>query len=189
MNDISFVNCFVNGAGTEEDIAANYSKQYGFDVYAIALYSNYYIGNTWGAGGNGVTAKCENPEEAVRLIELMTTEEGVELYNMIVYGLEGKHYEIPMIDVFYIEAVDNTVFIYGSKSVYETKQKLYELEELLREKHFLRVSKSLIINLMKVKAIRPALNGRYTAILNNNEEVIISRKYVTALKNTLKGDS
>ena len=93
MNDISFVNCFVNGAGTEEAIAANYSKQYGFDVYAIALYSNYYIGNTWGAGGNGVTAKCENPEEAVRLIELMTTEEGVELYNMIVYGLEGKHYE------------------------------------------------------------------------------------------------
>lgn len=102
--------------------------------------------------------------------------------------LEGKQYELPVADVEYIEAVDNLVFIYGQTKVYEAKQKLYELENILREKYFLRVSKSLILNLMKVKAIKPALNGRYSAILQNGEEVIISRKYVPDFKRALKGE-
>ena len=101
---------------------------------------------------------------------------------------EGEQYEIPVTDVYYVEGVENSVFIYGKHRVYETRQKLYELEELLKEKYFLRVSKSIILNLMKVSAIKPALNGRYSAMLQNNEEIIISRKYVQALKKALKGE-
>ena len=101
---------------------------------------------------------------------------------------EGQKYEIPVADVYYVEAVDNAVFIYGQEKVYEAKQKLYELEGILREKYFLRVSKSLILNLMKIKAIKPALNGRYSAVLQSGEEVIISRKYVVQLKRALKGE-
>ena len=96
-------------------------------------------------------------------------------------NFEGQKYEIPVADVYYVEAVDNAVFIYGQKKVYESKQKLYELEGILREKYFLRVSKSLILNLMKIETIKPALNGRYSAILKSGEEVIISRKYVVQL--------
>ena len=101
---------------------------------------------------------------------------------------EGQQHEVPIADVYYIETVDNSVFIYGQNKVYETKQKLYELEGMLREKYFLRVSKSLVLNLMKIKSIKPALNGRYSAILQSGEEVIISRKYVMHLKSALKGE-
>ena len=100
---------------------------------------------------------------------------------------EGNQYEIPMPDIFYIEAVDNKVFLYTRQQVYETKQKLYELEEILTEKYFLRISKSILLNLTKVKAIKPALNGRFTAVLQSGEEIIISRKYVPELKKALKG--
>ena len=44
-----------------------------------------------------------------------------------------------------IESVDNKAFLYTKKMVYETRQRLYELEELLKEKHFLRVSKSMLL--------------------------------------------
>jgi len=100
---------------------------------------------------------------------------------------EGNQYEIPMPDIFYIEAVDNKVFLYTRQQVYETKQKLYELEEILTEKYFLRIAKSILLNLTKVKAIKPALNGRFTAVLQSGEEIIISRKYVPELKKALKG--
>lgn len=93
LNPASYCFSFQNGAGSEEVISANLSKQYGFDVVAIPIWNNYFIGNNWGAGGDGITAKCEHPAEALRLIELMNTEEGTELYNMIVYGLEGTHWE------------------------------------------------------------------------------------------------
>lgn len=99
---------------------------------------------------------------------------------------DGKYYEIPVVNLYYIEAVDNRVFLYDAKQVYETKKKLYELEELLAEKNFLRVSKSVLLNLMKVKAIKPAFNGRFIAILASGEEIIISRKYVPNLKSKLR---
>ncbi|MBR1731685.1 MAG: LytTR family transcriptional regulator DNA-binding domain-containing protein [Ruminococcus sp.] len=101
---------------------------------------------------------------------------------------DERQYEIAVSDIFYIEAVDNKVFIYTKNKVYEIKRKLYELDEMLREKHFLRVSKSTLLNLMKVSAINPALNSRFTAVLFSGEQVVISRKYVPALKQALKGE-
>ena len=134
------------------------------------------------------------PEE----LEIRCHEETEEVKDIITFvksrqgkltGIcEGQQHEIPIADVYYIETVDNSVFIYGQNKVYEAKQKLYELEGMLREKYFLRVSKSLVLNLMKIKAIKPALNGRYSAILHSGEEVIISRKYVAQLKCALKGE-
>ena len=58
---------------------------------------------------------------------------------------------------------------------------------LLKGRTFLRVQKGVLLNLMMIRSIRPALGGRYTALLKNEEEVVISRKYVTDLKNALKG--
>lgn len=102
---------------------------------------------------------------------------------------DDRMYEIAVSDIFYIESVDNKTFIYCKNREYETKQKLYELEEMLREKHFLRVSKPMLLNLMKVSSIKPALNSRFTAVLFSGEQVIISRKYVPELKKALKGES
>lgn len=101
---------------------------------------------------------------------------------------DDRRYEVAVSDIFYIEAVDNRTFIYTVDKVYECRQKLYELEELLSEKHFLRVSKSTLLNLMKVNAIKPALNSRFIAVLYSGEQVVITRKYAPALKIALKGD-
>ena len=46
----------------------------------------------------------------------------------------------------------------------------------------------MLLNLMKIRSIRPALNGRLVAVLQSGEEVIISRSYVKALKSALKGE-
>ena len=124
----------------------------------------------------------EITEEVKEIVAFVKTRQG-RLTGM----LEDRQFEVPLPDVCYIEAVDNKVFLYTAEQVYETKQKLYELEELLKEKFFLRVSKALLLNLMKVRSIKPALNGRFTAVLQSGEEIIISRKYVPALKAALKG--
>lgn len=36
---------------------------------------------------------CQNPERAIKFVELMNTEKGKELYNLLVWGLEGEHYK------------------------------------------------------------------------------------------------
>ena len=102
--------------------------------------------------------------------------------------IDDIQFEIPVTDIFYIEAVDNKTFIYTKEKVYQTKHKLYELEELLKNKRFVRSSKSTLLNLMKVSSIKPALNGRFTAVLYSGEETVISRKYVPEFKKALKGE-
>lgn len=127
---------------------------------------------------------CHTVSEEVREIVAFVKSRQGQLTGTV----DDRLYEIAVSDIFYIESVDNKGFIYTENKVYETRQKLYELEEILKEKHFLRVSKSMLLNLMKVDFIKPSLNSRFIAVLYSGEQVVISRKYVSELKKTLKGE-
>ena len=87
--------------------------------------------------------------------------------------------------VYYFEGVDNKVFLYCKQNVYETKLKLYEIEEEYKNTDFFRASKSVILNVSKIKSISPAYSGRFEAQLYNGEVVVISRQYVPELKKKL----
>ena len=100
---------------------------------------------------------------------------------------DDRQYQLPVVDIFYIESVDDRTFIYLEKDCYESRKKLYEFEQVLASRRFARISKAVIINLMKIVSIAPALNGRFLCKLTNGEEVIISRKYVPEIKERLKG--
>ena len=136
----------------------------------------------------------ENEPEMVEIRCHWITDEVQELISFVksrqgqlAASRDGKRFEVPVVDLCYAESVDDRVFLYTAHDSYEIRMKLYELEDLLKSRHFLRVSKSMLVNLMKISSIRPALNGRLSAVLKNGEEIIISRKYVPALKQTLKG--
>lgn len=88
-------------------------------------------------------------------------------------------------DIFYFESVDNRVFAYCERSVYEVRQKLYTLEEAYPNSDFLRISKSVIVNVSKIVKLSPTLNGRFEAHLKNGEKTTISRQYVPNLKQKL----
>lgn len=88
-------------------------------------------------------------------------------------------------DIYYFESVDNRVFACCEKQVYEVKLKLYELEKTLSNGDFIRISKSVIVNLDKIKSVVPMLNCRLEAYLQNEEKIIISRQYVPQLKKAL----
>lgn len=69
---------------------STYIEQYGEEpVYS--LLTNPYVPRT-GALATMISVgnKCKNVEKAVKIIELMNTNK--ELYNIISYGIEGKHY-------------------------------------------------------------------------------------------------
>lgn len=87
--------------------------------------------------------------------------------------------------IYYFESVDQKVFAYGKTNVYEVKSKLYELEEQLQGREFMRASKSTILNLNKISRLTPAFSGRFEALLQNGEKAIISRQYVSVLKEHL----
>ena len=122
----------------------------------------------------------ERVNEIVRFIKLRDGH--VEAYK------DEKQYRIALSDILYVEAVDDRCFIYLDKDCYESRRRLYEFESLLPSDNYIRISKSVVVNLMKIVQIRPALNGRFLCHLVSGEDVIVSRKYVPDLKARIRGD-
>ncbi|MFR5266645.1 LytTR family DNA-binding domain-containing protein [Clostridium sp.] len=88
-------------------------------------------------------------------------------------------------DILYMESVDKKTFVYTFNNIYESKLKLYEIENELREKGFMRISKKTIINLSQVSNISPDLSRRLILTLENGEKIIVSRQYVLEFKREL----
>jgi DNA-binding LytR/AlgR family response regulator len=131
-----------------------------------------------------VLIRCYAVTEEVREIETF-----VKSRQGMLTGVKGsKQYKVPLPDIYYIESVDGRTFLYTKEQVYETSYRIYELESRLERSHFLRISKSMLLNLLKIRFVKPALNGRFTAVLQTGEEVIISRNYVKKLKAALRGE-
>lgn len=88
-------------------------------------------------------------------------------------------------EILYFESVDDTVFAYTKDCVYETKSKLYQLEEELPSNTFFRANKAVIVNVDKIDSLLPIFGGRFEAILQNGYKVVISRNYLGKLKEML----
>lgn len=105
--------------------------------------------------------------------------------NTITGKKDDETFFIPLKDVMYFESVDNRVFFYTDDDCYETMTKLYLLEEKLQNLVFARISKSMIVNLKKMKSIKPEKNQRLRATLLNGEKLLVSRLYIDQIKERL----
>jgi len=105
--------------------------------------------------------------------------------NRMAGNLNGETHFIRIADILYFETVDRRVFFYTSDRTFETKMKIYQIEEKLLNTPFSRVSKSAIVNLKKVKCINSESYSRLCATLVNGEKVIVSRQYLNTIKEKL----
>lgn len=105
---------------------------------------------------------------------------------LIVYDAkEDLQKKINLYDIYYLEYINRTVFLYTAEKIYEIKESLSKLEKQLPN-IFVRCSKSIIININEIKEFSSKLNGNIIAGLSNDEKVIISRRYVKDIKEALE---
>lgn len=67
---------------------------------------------------------------------------------------------------------------------FEIKETLQELENLLGEQ-FVRISKSAIVNIDRIKSVKASFNGTMDLFLENGHEEVISRSYRKQFKERL----
>lgn len=78
------------------------------------------------------------------------------------------------------------VFALKDDGKYSVSFKLYELEEEYEKLFFIRISKSELVNVKKIKSLDLSLTGTIKVIMKNGYETYTSRRNVTRLKNILK---
>lgn len=105
--------------------------------------------------------------------------------NRIAGVLNNETHFIRLSDILYFETVDRKVFFYTADKTFETKMRIYQIEERLLNTPFSRVSKSTIVNLKKVMCINSQSYSRLCATLVNGEKIIVSRQYLNTIKEKL----
>ncbi|MDE5992485.1 MAG: LytTR family transcriptional regulator DNA-binding domain-containing protein [Oscillospiraceae bacterium] len=121
-----------------------------------------------------LTAETENIIAALRMAD-----------NQITVIKDGETHILDISKIAYIETVDRRTFVYTESDCYESKLKLYEMDEKLCSSNFLRISKSCIVRLKYIRSLKSELDRRIRITLENGEQLIASRQYADELKKRL----
>lgn len=100
---------------------------------------------------------------------------------------DGRQHIIDPARILYIESVDGRTFVYTADAVLQVEHTLAQLETLLDGVRFFRCSKSMILNIDRVAALRSLACNRIDATMQGGEHIIISRTYASEFRRRLKG--
>ncbi len=132
-----------------------------------------------------VIIRCQEVDERVQKIydTVMDISKG-SAYLMLYHG--NTEYYIPQDKILFFETSQNCINGHTADKVYETRYRLYELEDLLPG-NFMRVSKSTIVNLNHIYSIsRNLTSSSEIQFLNTHKRVFVSRHYYKSLKTRLE---
>ena len=128
-----------------------------------------------------VIIECKQKDEQVTRLKAH-----IELFdNKLQAKCDDEMCFVNTADVLFFESVDNRMFLYTESNVMEIKHRLYELEQILSGKDFIRISKSQIVNINKISTLKPEINRTILATMCNGEKLYISRSYVKAFRSLL----
>lgn len=100
--------------------------------------------------------------------------------------LDKNMYVVKISDIEYIEGLSKGCYLHTKDQEYLCKYKLYELEELLIGTAFIRISKSIIVNITYINYVLPEFNSRYLVIMKSGIKLILSRKYLKDFKKKIE---
>ena len=80
-------------------------------------------------------------------------------------------------EIYYAEIVDPKCFACLKEEVWKLEEGLAELTERYESHGFVRIGKSTVVNIHKVKQIKADLNMRMDLVLLNGEIIVMSRSY------------
>ena len=101
---------------------------------------------------------------------------------------EGGSVSISISDVYYIENVERKLFIYSKDEVYRFDGTMSDIESRIRDTELVRISRTCIMNTDHLKEIRQIRNSHLEAVMDNDEKLIVSRKYLPDIKRIFKNE-
>ena len=123
---------------------------------------------------NGLSQEIEKILATLRILnqQMMVTKDNVA-------------YILDVADIIYVEAIDRKTFVYTKEDVFESKLKLYEMEEKLIHCGFFRVSKSCLVQLKYIKSLKNDIDRKIRLTLQSGEQIMVSRQYADEMKKRL----
>ena len=98
----------------------------------------------------------------------------------------GKVVFLKLDEIDWVEAAANYVHIHAGTEGYYMRETMNSFESRLDSNRFIRIHRSTIVNLAKIKELQPCNNGEFIVVLRNGKELSLSRGFRDRIQNFLQ---
>ena len=130
-----------------------------------------------------IIIKCDSLDDDLRLL----IERIKNRRQKINFLKDSKIIFAELSEILYFESVDDKVFAYTREEVIRLEGSLNSFIGEVQGDLFFRCSKSMIINVNKVSALKSLSSNRIDATMENGEHIMISRRYASDFRRLLRG--
>lgn len=123
----------------------------------------------------------EETQNVIKYISNITT-----VPNKIIATKDYKIYLIDLKKIICFFSKEKSNYIKTKHEIYKINYKLYEIEKMLSDNEFIRISKSCIINVNQVECFDTSMLGTIIVKLNDGTQESVSKRNVSALMKFLK---
>ncbi len=143
------------------------------------------------APGGGVGARDDDRDLRERLAALVAevsaaVAPGPAPTGRLAIKGEGRVVFVRIADVDWVEAMDNYVRLHVGRDVHMMRETLSNLEARLAGTTFLRIHRSSIVNIDRIREVQPWFAGDYVVILNDGTKLTTGRRYRAAVQGLLE---
>lgn len=135
--------------------------------------------------------KYPKPEVHLCVKEKNREAEGIyeaieKLFELRIVGYRGQESELlSTAQIVRIYSENKKVFARTANQCYEVKDRLYVLEEQLREQNFVRISNSELVNVQQIEKFDMSYAGTIQVRMKNGDVTYVSRRFVRKIKEVL----
>ena len=99
---------------------------------------------------------------------------------------DGKIIFLRNAEVEWIEAAANYIRVHAGQRVYSVRDRISDFEKTLLSNKFVRIHRSIIVNLDAIAEIQSCGGGEYIVVLRSGKELPLGRTYREALSRLVK---
>ena len=112
--------------------------------------------------------------------------EGPNYLDRIMVKSSGKIFFLNVDEIDWIEAADNYVYLHAGKESYLIRETMNGMEGKLNQDRFIRIRRSMLVQIDRIKELQPLFNSEYSVILKDGTKLTSSRRYRKNLDKILK---
>jgi len=102
---------------------------------------------------------------------------GSKFLKRLTIKLTGRTILVPIDEIDWIETHGNYLKVYAGRESHLIRGTMQSLETKLNPEKFVRVHRSAIVNVEKIKEMYPRSNGDQDLVLQNGQQLMLSRSY------------
>lgn len=123
--------------------------------------------------------------QLVQLLAELESQQSSRPLDRIAVKDAGRILLVKIKDVDWIQAADNYVELHAGKTTHLHRETLTALEARLSPDQFVRISRSVVVNIERIRELQPLFHGDYSVLLQDGTQLTLTRSYRSKLSQLL----